>query len=340
MTLPGPLSTETVLARRQGRIGRITLNRPNALNALDLPMIRTVAAALAAWRDDPHVHAVVVEGEGERAFCAGGDIRGIRDHLLAGEHDAVHQFFVEEYALNLLIARYPKPYVALIDGICMGGGMGISVHGSARVATAHAQFAMPETQIGFFPDVGSTFVLPRLRGDFGMYMALTSARVGGADSVWLGLATHYAPRERMAGLADSLAEHGIGALAETAVPPPAGELRAIENEVAVFGAASVSGILQALQRLDSAWARATLAALRAASPSALLRSFQIVRAGAGRTLEACLRAELELTGHATRHQDFAEGVRAMVVDKDRRPNWSPARLEDVDPGFSTGLLVV
>jgi len=332
------VAAETVLARRQGRIGRITLNRPGALNALDLPMIRTIAAALDAWREDPAVHAVVVDAAGDRAFCAGGDIRTIRDHILAGRHDAVHDFFVEEYALNLAIARYPKPYVALIDGICMGGGVGVSVHGTVRVATERATIAMPETQIGFFPDVGATFVLPRLRGEFGMYMGLTSGRVGGADAVWLGFATHFVPRERLAGLADAIARDGIGALAEAAAVPPPGELQGIARQVAAaFGAKDVPALLAALEQADTEWARTTLAGLRKVSPSALLWSFAIIRAGARRTLEECLQAELALTDRVMRHPDFAEGVRAMVVDKDRQPRWQPARLDEVDPGLIAGL---
>ena len=148
---------QTVIARRDGRVGRIVLNRPQALNALDLAMIRACTQALTAWRDDPHVHAVVIEGAGDRAFCAGGDIRALRQYELDGEHHEAETFFREEYELNLMIATYPKPYVALIDGICMGGGIGVSVHAPYRVATEHAAFAMPETAIGFFPDIGATF---------------------------------------------------------------------------------------------------------------------------------------------------------------------------------------
>jgi enoyl-CoA hydratase/carnithine racemase len=327
-TLP---AEATIVARRQGRIGRITLNRPRALNALELPMIHAIAAALETWRDDPEIHAVVLDAAGERAFCAGGDIRAVRNLILQGEHDAVEAFFVHEYTLNRTIARYPKPYISLIDGICMGGGIGLSVHGSIRVASEHAQFAMPEAQLGLFPDVGATFILPRLRGAYGMYMGLSGARAGGSDACWLGLATHYVPRARMAGLADALAEEGIAALVEAAVPPPPGELPALAEGVACFAQPGVAEIIAALERQGTEWARATLEALRAASPTALLWTFAGIRAGAHRTLEQCQRAELALTRHATRYPDFAEGVRAMVIDKDRQPRWSPPRLEDVDP---------
>lgn len=334
-TAPQAAPEPTVLARRQGRIGHLTLNRPRALNALDPGMIAAMAAALDAWRDDPAVHAVVVEGAGGRAFCAGGDVREIRRAVLAGEHDAVEAFFAAEYALNLAIARYPKPYVAIVDGICMGGGIGVSVHGSVRVATEAAMFAMPETAIALFPDVGATYILPRLRGAFGMYMALTGARLGGADATWAGLATHFVPRDRLPGLVDALAADGVAALAGHAVPPV--PTAAVHHDLSAFAAGSVPAILAALEAqaagpdAGSGWARDTLKTLREVSPSSVLWSFAAVRQGAGRTLEQCLDAELALTRHATRHPDFAEGVRAAVVDKDRTPRWSPARIEDVDP---------
>ncbi len=289
----------------------------------------TSQAALDAWRDDPRVHLVVTEGAGGRAFCAGGDIRAIRDQSMAGDSAAKERFFTEEYALNLSIARYPKPCVALIDGICMGGGIGLSVHGAVRVASETAQFAMPETAIGLFPDVGATFALPRLRGDWGMFLALTGTRIGGADATWLGMATHFVPHDRMAGLADALAADGIGALADAAMPPPVTPL--VREDVAAFGAEDVQAVLAALEADRSSFAQAALHTLRSVSPSAVLWTFAIVRAGAGRTLEQCQAAELALTRHTTVHPDFLEGVRAMVVDKDRTPRWSPSSIEAVDP---------
>lgn len=316
----------TVLARRQGRIGRITLIRPKALNALDLGMIRAVAAALAAWRDEPDVHAVVIEGSGERAFCAGGDIRAIRAMAMAGDAAGVEQFFAEEYALILQISRYPKPYVAVIDGICMGGGMGLSVHGTYRVASEAAMFAMPETAIGMFPDVGATFALPRLRGDWGMYLALTGARVGGGDAVWLGIATHFVPRAAMAGLADAIAEDGLAALGSVMAPPPPPTLAL--HDVGAFGRASVAGVVAALRADGSAFAGEALETLHQVSPTAVLASFDIVRAGAHRTLAEALEAELVQTRVTTRHPDFLEGVRAMVVDKDRTPRWAAASFDE------------
>lgn len=329
-----------VIIRRQQRAGRITLNRPSALNALSPDMLLAIRDALLDWQHDPAVHAVVVDSAGGRAFCAGGDIRVIYTMALEGNWDGVRSFFADEYALNLLIARYPKPYVALVDGLCMGGGLGVSVHGSARVVTEAAVFAMPEIGIGFFPDVGMSYALPRLRGDTGMYMALTGARVPGADAVLAGLATHYTTREQMAGLADEIAEHGVAALAAAATQAPAGMLPDDPEDLRCFGAGSVREILPQLDRRGTAWAGAAASAMRAASPSAVLWSFELVRRGATRELEACLQAELALAGVCTHHPDFAEGVRAMVVDKDRTPRWSPPRIEDVSAEAVAGWRAV
>ncbi len=333
------MSDPTIRTSRQGRIGHILMDRPKALNALDLGMIRAMHAALDAWRDQPAVQAVVIEGAGGRAFCAGGDIRAIRTHALAGEREAVHDFFRAEYALNAAIAAYPKPYVALIDGICMGGGIGVSIHGDIRVTTEAGLFAMPETAIAMFPDVGATHALPRLPGALGMYLGLTGARMQGADAVHAGLATHFVPRERLADLAAALARDGAAVVAEFAAPLP--QFSLAPHRAAIdrcFAAESVAGILAALDAEGTAWAGETLATLRAMSPSAVLWSFAAIKRGAGLNLDEALAAELRLTAHVTAHPDFHEGVRAMVVDKDRSPHWSPARIEEVDPAAIAAML--
>jgi enoyl-CoA hydratase/carnithine racemase len=333
------MTTEgTVVTARDGRIGRILLNRPRALNALDLDMIRACAAILEEWRDDPHVHAVVIQGAGERAFCAGGDIRAMRDGVITGNRTAVDAFFSEEYALNLAIATYPKPFIALIDGICMGGGIGVSVHGAYRVATEHAVFAMPETAIGFFPDVGATYFLPRLPGALGTYLGLTGTRVTGADAVHAGLATHYTQRAKLADLSAALARDGVAALAEyneTLPPFTLGDQRAIID--LCFAGDSVGVIVRALESTDADWARAALQAMRHASPSSLHWTLLALRRGRDLTLKQALHAEFLLTRTTTAHPDFAEGVRAMVVDKDRKPAWSPASIEAVDPATIEAL---
>lgn len=319
----------TILARRQGRIGRLTVNRPDALNALDHPMVRMLREALDSWRDDPAIEFVVVEGAGNRAFCAGGDIRRVRDLALAEQYADIEAFFADEYALNAAIAFYPKPYIALIDGVCMGGGMGLSIHGSLRVVTDATVMAMPETGIGFFPDVGASFFLPRLQAGYGMFLALTGTRVRGAETVSAGLATHYVARERMATLADEIALDGVAALTRAALPPPIGLKPGSAEIHACFDAHTVPDTMENLARLDSVPAREALATLRSVSPTAVLWTFELMRLGAILTLEQCQAVELALTRHAVRHPDFVEGVRAMVVDKDRNPRWSPTTIEDV-----------
>jgi len=328
----------SVLTRHDGRVGRIKLNRPKALNALDVPMIRLITAALHAWRDDPHIHAVVIEAAGERAFCAGGDIRALRQNQLDGNRAPVDAFFTEEYALNRMIASYPKPYIALIDGICMGGGIGVSIYGDYRVASEHAVFAMPETAIGFFPDIGATFFLPRLPGRLGTYLGLTGARIQGADAVHAGFATQFTPRAELHQLSQALARDGIAALARHAAPLPDFTLQAQRATIdTIFAADSVPEILHRLDAEASDWARQTIEALRTVSPSALAWTLRILRDGAHRTLEQCLAAEFALTHTTMRHNDFIEGVRAMVVDKDRSPRWQPPRIEDVAPADTAAM---
>ena len=329
---------DTVITSRDGRIGRIVLNRPKALNALDLGMLRACAAILETWRHDPHVDAVVIEGAGDRAFCAGGDIRFLRDGQLSGDRTEVDRFFTEEYNLNMTIATYPKPYIALIDGICMGGGIGMSVHGHYRVATEHAGFGMPETIIGFFPDIGGTFLLPRLPGELGMYLGLTGQRINGADAVHAGLATHFTPRARLKDLSAALARDGIAALAafNEALPPfSLADRRASIDHC--FSAPRVPEIVARLEADGSAWAQDALKALRHVSPSALYWTLLALRRGRDLNLRDALDAEFALTKTTMAHPDFAEGVRAMVVDKDRKPAWQPARIEDVDPARIAAL---
>jgi len=320
----------TVIVQRQGRIGRLTLNRPKFLNAVDRGMLQTVRHALGVWRDDPAVHAVVIEGAGERAFCAGGDIRWLHDMALVGNYVETDAFFAEEYALNLAIARYPKPYVALINGVCMGGGIGLSVHGSIRVVSEGALLAMPETSIGFFPDVGASFILPRLRPGFGMLLGLTGTRVNAADAMFLGLATHYVGCIDFTDLIDAIAENGLAALALTTIPAPSSALIELADAVQCFNSHSFAEIIAGLEALSNDWSRNTLGILRTMSPSAVLWSFELIRRGAIQTLEQCLTAELTLSRYVSRHPDLREGVRAMVIDKDRKPHWTPARFADVD----------
>ncbi|GAB2286254.1 hypothetical protein Dimus_020674 [Dionaea muscipula] len=293
-------------ARRDGRAGRLILRRPQALNALDLAMVRALHNQLRLWRDDPDIEIVIVEGEG-RAFCAGGDVRQVRADVLAGAHDAA-------------------------QGVCMGGGLGISVHGSDPVVTETALLAMPETAIGLTPDIGASYFLPRLPGFVGTFMGLTGARLSGADAVHAGLATAFVPGDRLADLTTALAQEGQGAIARFAAPLPAYSLAPVLPAISeVFSADSLPDMVARLEAMGSDWAQTVLAELRRQSPSALCWSLASLRSGARHDLDAALAAELRLVTRIIRQPDFIEGVRAMLVDKDRSPRWQPAWLEDVDP---------
>ncbi|MCR0982966.1 enoyl-CoA hydratase/isomerase family protein [Roseomonas populi] len=323
-----------VVARIEGRAGTILLDRPRALNALDQPMIDALADATARFREDPAVDLVLVEGAGGRAFCAGGDVRAIRDAALAADRATIERFFSSEYALNRAIAEFPKPWISLIDGVCMGGGIGVSVHGSHRVVTEHALMAMPETAIALFPDVGTSFVLPRLpgrRGAMGRWLALTGARLQGAEAVEAGLATHFVPRERLPTLRQALLAGDAGAVTHRAAAVPPGR---IESERAAiercFSPDDLVSITSVLAAEGTDWARAQLEILRRMSPTSLAVTLELLRRGAGMDLPACLAMELALTRGVTAHPDFAEGVRAVLVDKDNAPRWQPDSIGALD----------
>jgi enoyl-CoA hydratase len=320
MTLQTP--REDVAAERAGRAGLITLDRPAALNALTLPMIRQVRAALDQHLADPAVEVIVIRSTSPKAFCAGGDMRRIRELSLAGELDAIATFFTDEYALNLAISECSKPYVALIDGVAMGGGLGLSVHGRHRVVTEHAMLAMPETAIGFIPDVGASYFLSRMDPAVGMWLALTGARVGGAEAVASGLATQLTARDRLPSLLAELGDASAGSIEAVLqrhvepvdLPPLQAALR---ERAAGFDAERFTDVL-------AAWrAKAGDAALAAFSPAALASSFDLLRAARGKSLRECLAIEFELSMAYARHPDFIEGARAVLVDKDRKPRWQP-----------------
>ena len=323
---------------RAGSITQLTLDRADKLNALNRPMVSALHAALDAAERDPSVAAILVEGSGDTAFSAGGDVRAVREAQLKGTSCGAH-FFHDLYALTHRIHALTKPYVALIDGITMGGGLGVSMHGTHRVATEHTAAAMPENRIGFFTDVGASYVLPRLPGEIGTYMALTGARLTAADACAVGLATHHVPAARIPALKARLAEHVSHTDAATVIDRQLARLETTPGSSALlaqrpvidrcFGQNTVEEIVQALMREDSDWARHTLAVLHQQCPTSLKVTLAALRRGARLNFRSCMAMEHGLCQTLIARPDFAEGVRAQLVDKCRQPAWQPARLEDV-----------
>lgn len=325
--------TDTIIARIDGAIGRITLNRPAALNALTTDMCEAMTRALLDWRDDASVLAVVVDGSGDRAFCAGGDVVMLHDSGKAKDGRA-ETFWRTEYALNALIHSYPKPYVALIDGIVMGGGVGLSVHGQHRVAGDTTLFAMPETGIGYFPDVGGTYFLPRLRQDIGNWLGLTGARLGPAECFEIGVATAYVPSKTHDQLIKSLSDiknsdEVEGLIQSFAAPSPGDE--DVPTEVQLFDRESVADILAALDDDGSEWSAKQAKLIRRKSPLALATTLEAMRRGADLDFRAAMTQELDLSLNFLTTQDFYEGIRAQLIDKDRNPGWSHGGASDVTP---------
>lgn len=320
---------------RRGAAGVITLTRPQALNAVTHEMVRALRCMLEKWAGDPAVTRVVIMAAGGRAFSAGGDIRALTDLGKAGQVDEAVQFWRDEYPLNAYIKNYRKPYIAMIDGIVMGGGVGISIHGSHRVAGDKFQFAMPEVGIGFFPDVGATWFLPRMPGELGTYCALTGDRFNAADACASGVATHRVPSSRFPELFEGLygtvsVDAVVAAFAE-----PAGEGPIVARRHAIdrlFAGDRIESILAALDSEageHADWAHATAANIRSKSPLSLKLALAQVRRGKAWDFAACMRAEFRIVSRVIRGHDFYEGVRAVITDKDNKPRWRPPTLEGV-----------
>jgi enoyl-CoA hydratase len=329
--------TDEVLVRREGALGRLTLNRPRALNALTLPMIRAMAAALDAWEHDDGVAAVLIDGAGPKGLCAGGDVRHLYDDAARGGHEFA-TLLAEEYRLDARIACYPKPYVALMDGVVMGGGVGVSAHGSVRVVTERTVLAMPEVSIGYVPDVGGTYLLARAPGELGAHVALSGARLTGADALACGLADVLVPSGRLAELVTTLNERhsrtNLGCesavrtlVAGFAVDPGPSALAADREWIdPCYAADSVPEIVA---RLRAGGRADTADAITAQSPVALVLTLRALRAARDRTLAEALAAEYRLTRASVRWPDFTEGVRARLIDRTGAPRWQPAALADV-----------
>jgi enoyl-CoA hydratase/carnithine racemase len=328
---------QDIVFDRCGAAGLVTLNRPQALNAVTHGMVHALAAKLNEWARDPAITRVVVRGAGERAFSAGGDIRALYDLGRAGRQAEALPFWRDEYTLNAFIKHYPKPYVALIDGIVMGGGVGVSIHGSHRVAGEKFQFAMPEVGIGFFPDVGATWLLPRMPGETGTYSALTGERLGAADAVATGIATRHIASARFSELLDALCGNvPVDALLAAFAQSP-GESPLIHRSATIdrlFVGDRVEDILGRLEReadggADAGWARATAATIRAKSPTSLKIALAQMRRGKTWSFTDCMKAEFRIVSRVVYGHDFYEGIRAVIIDRDNAPRWRPATLDAV-----------
>jgi enoyl-CoA hydratase len=328
---------QEVVFERRGAAGLILLNRPQALNAVTHGMVHALAAKLDEWARDPAVTRVVIRGAGERAFSAGGDIRALYELGRAGRQAEALPFWRDEYTLNAFIKHYPKPYVALIDGIVMGGGVGVSIHGSHRVAGEKFKFAMPEVGIGFFPDVGATWLLPRMPSETGTYSALTGERLGTADAVATGIATHHVPSARFPDLLDALCGNAavdalLGAFAQSPGESPLIHRSATIDRL--FVGSRVEDILGRLDReaeggADASWGRATAATIRTKSPTSLKIALAQMRRGKTWSFTNCMKAEFRIVSRLVYGHDFYEGIRAVIIDKDNAPRWRPTTLDGV-----------
>ena len=326
--------TDEILSSVIGNLGHITLNRPKALNALTLNMCEEITRLLLEWEKDDNIDAVLIDGAGDRAFCAGGDVILLHDSGKAGD-DRAEQFWRTEYALNELIHRYSKPYITLIDGFVMGGGVGLSVHGQYRIAGDTTMFAMPETGIGYFPDVGGTYFLPRLGLDIGQWLGLTGARLNAAQSLELGVANGFIPSEKHVAFTEALGQVKLDGSDEAVVDIMAdfqesGPMDAdMPAALAAFSEKDVPSILNALDGMGGEWAAKQAATIRKKSPLALCVTFEAIKRGLELDFKEAMMHELDISLNFLKTQDFYEGIRAQLIDKDRNPKWSHDGVADV-----------
>ncbi|KIS28900.1 3-hydroxyisobutyryl-CoA hydrolase [Arthrobacter sp. SPG23] len=327
---PAAGPADEVLFERRGHLGVITLNRPKAVNALTLGMVGAMLEQLTAWADDDGVATVLVHGAGDRGLCAGGDIVAIYQDMLAGGKEAAG-FWQNEYRLNALIAGYPKPYVAFMDGLVLGGGVGISAHGSVRIVTERTRSGMPETTIGFVPDVGGTLLLSRSPGEAGTHAALTGAHLSGADALFLGLADHYVASGNLPALAAALeTETADAAVERFAEKPPASVLGGQRDWIdSCYASDDAEDILRRLRSFHGEAASEAADTIEAKSPTAVKVALESLRRARTLTLEEALAQEYRVGLRFLAGADFREGIRAQVVDKDRNPQWKPASLHEV-----------
>lgn len=320
------VDSDEILTRVDGGVGIITLNRPKAINSLTQTMVDGLVEVLTAWEHDDSVRAVLLEGAGERGLCAGGDVVAIYHSACADGADA-RKFWFDEYRLNAQIEHFPKPYVALMDGIVMGGGVGISAHGNVRVVTDTTKMAMPEVGIGFIPDVGGTYLLARAPGALGLHVALTGVPISGADAILLGFADHYVPHDDLAAFTQSIVEHDVDtALGTYATEPPASKLAAQQDWIdQCYAGETVPDIVAELRGHDAGPAADAANVIMGRSPIALAVTLESIRRAAALTsLKDVLVQEFRVSCASLRSHDLVEGIRALLIDKDKNPKWSPS----------------
>ncbi len=329
-----------ILIRKSGQIGHITLNRPQALNALTYQMCLDIEVALDEWATDDAVKMVLIDAAGEKAFCAGGDIQQMYDTAAAGDFDFGRRFWADEYRMNAKLSNFPKPFVALMQGFTMGGGVGVSCHGSHRVVCENSQIAMPECGIGLVPDVGGSLLLARAPGHIGEYLGTTAARMDAGDAIFAGFADYFIPFSDWPALTRELIDSGDwGAVDRAAQPAPTSKLAAMQPKIdGCFGAI---GIIEVLNGMDgSNWAIATEKSLRRNAPLSVGCTLEMVRRVRGFTrIEDALNMEYRFTYRSASDGDFVEGIRAAIIDKDRNPQWKHSRLEDVNPMHISKMLM-
>ena len=329
----------SIRIRKIGRIGQITLQRPEALNAVSHEMVLAIEAALDGWREDDRVACVLIDAEGHKAFSAGGDLQHMHDTASKGDFESGRRFWRDEYRLNAKIATYPKPYIALCQGFVMGGGVGVSLHGSHRVVGESSKIAMPECAIGLIPDVGGSLLLARAPGHLGEYLGVTGTRMNASDAILAGFADHFIPEAEWPGLTETLIETGDwSAVTSLARDPEDGALLSLRAQVdEVFGKATLTDILHALP--DNEWGAAAKKAIRAASPLSAACTIELVRrARASGDIRTALRQEYRFTSRSASEGDFIEGIRAVIIDKDKTPRWRHTDVEDVTPETVEAML--
>lgn len=343
-----PTIAAECLIRREGRAGRITLNRPEALNAMTFAMLSAIAAALSSWRSDPAIEVVILDGAGDRALCAGGDVISLYEASARGaKPDAAlaATFWRDEYRLNAAIKRYPKPYVAIMDGIVMGGGVGLSAHGRYRIVTEKTMVAMPETAIGLIPDVGGTWLLGHAQGRFGEYLGLTGARMDGADAIQAGFADIFMSRADVPAFVARLADKSSGTIDEIVddvsdMPVPPSKLAEKRDLIStIFALETVEAMRGAALGTTEPLAQRIASDLASKSPKAMTLALAAIRAARTLpTLEAALVTEYRLVNRLYRGGEFPEGIRALLIDKDKAPKWSPPSLAEVTPAMVADYL--